>query len=77
MRLGLLADIHANREALEACLERLSRERIDRLVILGDIVGYGADPVFAVETVMRLASGGALVLRAATMTRRFSTRKSA
>jgi predicted phosphodiesterase len=63
MRLGLLADIHANREALEACLDRLSRERIDRLVLLGDIVGYGADPVFTLETAMRLQGEGALVLR--------------
>jgi predicted phosphodiesterase len=63
MRLGILADIHANREALDACLARFEREDIDRLVILGDVVGYGADPAYCVDRVMEFAAAGAIVVR--------------
>lgn len=63
MRLGLITDIHANREAFEACLARLGREGYDQLAILGDIVGYGADPAYAVQRTMELADKGAIVLR--------------
>lgn len=63
MRLGILADIHANREALDACLSRLDQEDVDRLVILGDVVGYGADPAYCVDRVMGLAQAGATVVR--------------
>jgi predicted phosphodiesterase len=63
MRLGILADIHANREALEACLARLEKEDIDRLVILGDIVGYGADPSYCVDRVMEFVETGAIAVR--------------
>ncbi|HEY4364336.1 MAG TPA: metallophosphoesterase family protein [Bryobacteraceae bacterium] len=44
----ILSDIHANREALEAVLED-AKGRYDRIVCLGDIVGYGADPNYVVE----------------------------
>jgi predicted phosphodiesterase len=48
VRYLILSDIHANREALEA-VERATRGRYDRLVCLGDVVGYGPDPAFAIE----------------------------
>jgi diadenosine tetraphosphatase ApaH/serine/threonine PP2A family protein phosphatase len=63
MRIALLADIHGNREALTACLDTAARYGADRYVILGDIVGYGADPAFTVETVAALAEKGAVVLQ--------------
>ena len=44
MRWGIFCDIHANLEALDAVLAALTRERIDRYLCLGDIVGYGANP---------------------------------
>jgi diadenosine tetraphosphatase ApaH/serine/threonine PP2A family protein phosphatase len=62
MRIALLSDIHANREALAACLDHAGRSPIDRFVFLGDYVGYGADPVFVVETVMEYAARGAIAL---------------
>jgi predicted phosphodiesterase len=43
-RYGVLADIHGNREALEAALAVLDRRDVRRLLCLGDIVGYNADP---------------------------------
>jgi diadenosine tetraphosphatase ApaH/serine/threonine PP2A family protein phosphatase len=62
MRIALLTDIHGNREALTACLEHAGRSRIDRFVFLGDYVGYGADPVFAIETVREHVARGAIAL---------------
>ena len=44
MRYGIISDVHSNFEALTACLDVLDRQRIDRLVCLGDTVGYGAEP---------------------------------
>ena len=42
MRILLLSDIHANLEALDACLA--NAPAFDMVVNLGDIVGYGASP---------------------------------
>jgi predicted phosphodiesterase len=50
----ILSDIHANMEALEAVLKSAAG-RYDRILCLGDIVGYGADPNEAVEWVRRNA----------------------
>jgi diadenosine tetraphosphatase ApaH/serine/threonine PP2A family protein phosphatase len=44
----IVSDIHGNREALEAVLAD-ARGHYDRIVCLGDLAGYGADPNFAVE----------------------------
>lgn len=63
MRLALLTDIHANREALSAVLADIRQRQVDRIVILGDIVGYGPDPVWCTETVMDLVAAGAVCVR--------------
>ncbi|MCD6336554.1 MAG: metallophosphoesterase family protein [Candidatus Latescibacteria bacterium] len=54
MRYGIISDIHGNLEALNAVLEHLSKERIDRYVCLGDLVGYGANPNESVALVRTL-----------------------
>lgn len=59
MRIALLADIHANREALTACLDHAEEQRIDRWTILGDLVGYGADPAWTVDWARRMVEQGA------------------
>ncbi len=63
MRIALLSDIHANREAFEACLADAARRGAERLVLLGDLVGYGGDPVWAVERARELAAAGAILLK--------------
>lgn len=45
MKLAVLADIHGNLEALEAVLIQAERAGAERIVSLGDVVGYGADPL--------------------------------
>jgi predicted phosphodiesterase len=44
VRYAILSDIHANLPALEAVLTRLETAGVDRILCLGDIVGYGASP---------------------------------
>ena len=54
MRYLILSDIHSNREALAAVLARVRRKRWDRAIVLGDVVGYGANPNEAVDMVRSL-----------------------
>jgi len=63
VRLAIFADIHANRQAFAACLEAARMQGCERIVLLGDYVGYGADPEWTVDTVMDLVEQGALALR--------------
>jgi diadenosine tetraphosphatase ApaH/serine/threonine PP2A family protein phosphatase len=51
VRLGIISDLHANREALEAVWEHLQAQAVERVVCLGDVVGYGPDPEFCVDLV--------------------------
>jgi len=53
MRYLVLADVHANIEALEACLSDAQARGYDRTLVLGDLVGYGPDPN---ETIARIQS---------------------
>jgi diadenosine tetraphosphatase ApaH/serine/threonine PP2A family protein phosphatase len=49
MKVALLSDIHANRHALDAVLADLPS--VDDVICLGDVVGYGGDPMACVEAV--------------------------
>ena len=60
---ALLSDIHANLEALSACLGDARERGAERFVFLGDLVGYGADARGVVELVARYADEGAVVLK--------------
>jgi diadenosine tetraphosphatase ApaH/serine/threonine PP2A family protein phosphatase len=60
--LAIFADIHANRQAFEACLGAARARGAERMILLGDYVGYGADPEWALETVMGLVDGGAMAV---------------
>jgi predicted phosphodiesterase len=44
MRYGLISDIHANLEALNAVLAALQAEAVDAILCLGDVIGYGPNP---------------------------------
>lgn len=54
MRIALLADIHGNIEALDACLKHARNHGAERFVVLGDLVGYGADPGAVIDRVAGL-----------------------
>ncbi len=55
MRYLVLTDIHANLEALDACVADARARGFDRTLVLGDLVGYGADPNAVIERVLALA----------------------
>ncbi len=59
MLIALFADIHANRQAFDACLAQARDFGAQRYVLLGDFVGYGADPDWTVTTAMELVDKGA------------------
>ena len=54
MRYLVMSDIHANLEALEAVLTAAKDVPHDRVLVLGDLVGYGADPNAVVERIRAL-----------------------
>lgn len=62
MRLGLFSDIHANWPAWEACVAHAQAQALDRWAVLGDSVGYGAEPERVVRDLMERAAAGAIVL---------------
>lgn len=63
MLIALLADIHANREAFQACLDDAASAGAERYVFLGDLVGYGPDPEWVVERVGAMVEEGALAIQ--------------
>ena len=62
MLIALLTDIHANREAFDACRAEALRLGAEKFVYLGDLVGYGADPSYIVDRVAEDFSRGAISL---------------
>jgi diadenosine tetraphosphatase ApaH/serine/threonine PP2A family protein phosphatase len=61
--LAVFADIHANRQAFSACLEVARARGAEQIICLGDYVGYGADPEWTVDVVMKFVEAGALAIR--------------
>ncbi len=51
MRIAIVSDIHANLAAFEAVLAHARSVGYDSMVCLGDVVGYGPDPVECVDLV--------------------------
>lgn len=63
MRIAFVTDIHGNLEAFDAVLAAVEKQGFDQLVILGDLVGYGPDPVVVVERVRDLVESGAICIK--------------
>lgn len=51
MRIAIISDIHGNREALDVVLAEIDRMEIEKIFCLGDVIGYGPDPGYCVETI--------------------------
>ncbi len=51
MRTAIISDIHGNLEALTTVLADIDNRNVDRVICLGDILGYGPDPVECVELI--------------------------
>ncbi|MFH1479559.1 MAG: metallophosphoesterase family protein [Candidatus Omnitrophota bacterium] len=54
MRYGVFGDIHGNLEAFQKVISSYKREAIDRLICVGDIVGYGANPRECIEEIKKI-----------------------
>ena len=63
MKIALLSDIHANLRAFDACMDHAVAQGAQRFAVLGDLVGYGAQPAQVVRRVRALAQDGAIVLQ--------------
>ena len=51
MSVAILADIHANLEALTTTLDFIASKGIQRVICLGDIIGYGPNPMECLDLV--------------------------
>jgi len=51
VRTAIISDIHANLEALRVVLDHIEQQKCDRIICLGDILGYGPNPVECVDLV--------------------------
>jgi diadenosine tetraphosphatase ApaH/serine/threonine PP2A family protein phosphatase len=63
MKLALLTDIHANIQGMEACLAHARARGASQIALLGDFVGYGANPAEVVALAQSLASNGAWLVK--------------
>lgn len=51
MKIAFISDVHGNLEALTSVRKSLQNKRVDKVLFLGDIVGYGANPNECIEIV--------------------------
>jgi predicted phosphodiesterase len=61
MKYLILSDIHSNLEALSSVLAAVKRKKFDRILVLGDLVGYGANPNQVINIIRKLKQ--AIVIR--------------
>lgn len=56
MKIALISDIHGNLEALTSVLEKIDQLQVDHIFSLGDVIGYGCDPIACMNLVDKRAS---------------------
>ncbi len=49
---AIVSDIHGNLAALEAVLHDIEQQQVDRIICLGDVIGYGPKPCECLDLVM-------------------------
>lgn len=60
MRYAIISDIHNNLEALNAVLKDIDQQNVEKICCLGDLLGYGPNPIECVDKLMRLRDDGKL-----------------
>lgn len=53
MRYAVISDIHSNLEAFQAVLEHIKKRNIKEIICLGDVIGYGPQPVECLELALK------------------------
>jgi len=56
MRYGIFSDIHSNLEALDAVIKAYKKEKIDKYLCIGDVVGYASNPKECIKIIKALAT---------------------
>ncbi len=51
MKYAIISDIHSNLEALQKAMSIIDENKVDEIICLGDVVGYGANPNECVDIV--------------------------
>ena len=60
-RIAIISDIHSNIPALTAVLRDIDQQGVDAIYCLGDVVGYGPEPVDAMATVLDVCEQGKVI----------------
>jgi len=53
MRYAIISDIHSDYNSLQNVLSNIEKQEIDKIICLGDIVGYGNQPEEVVKEIMQ------------------------
>lgn len=53
MKIGIITDIHSNIQALNAVLNEFDKEKVDKIICCGDIIGIGINPEETVQTLIK------------------------
>jgi len=56
MKYAIISDVHGNLEALQKAINSIESEKPDKIICLGDLVGYGANPNECVDMVKELTN---------------------
>lgn len=54
MKIGIITDVHSNVIALKTIIQKLNREKCDKIICCGDIIGIGPHPEQTVQYIMSL-----------------------
>ncbi|MGD8296379.1 MAG: metallophosphoesterase family protein [Desulfobacterales bacterium] len=54
MKIAVISDIHGNLEALDAVLEDIGSQGIEKIVCIGDMIGYGPNPEEVIQKIRRI-----------------------
>jgi len=52
MRIAVISDIHGNMEALSEVFDDIEKSKVDSVICLGDMVGYGPEPEAVIQLIM-------------------------
>ena len=53
MKFAVVSDIHSNIPALDAVLKDIEEQKVDKIICLGDVIGYGPHPIECSEKIMK------------------------
>jgi predicted phosphodiesterase len=57
-RIAIISDIHSNMAALDAVLADIAQQNVESIYCLGDVVGYGPQPVEAMKKIIEVCEPG-------------------